>query len=107
MHKLTIDKGGERKLNHAPYELYGLRLFDKVAYLGEIGFIFGRRRRGIFDVRRLDNTRIKEVSYKKLQLLQKRKTYLKKLERRRRFLTRVSSEVPAPNFGWNNKEIYF
>ena len=54
IHKINILKGGERKNNQADYEVKGFRLFDKVKYEGQIGFIFGRRSIGYFDVRRLD-----------------------------------------------------
>ena len=58
----------------------GFRLFDKVKYEGQVGFIFGRRSLGYFDVRRLDGTRISaSANYKKLRLLQKRKSYLTEL----------------------------
>ena len=81
IHKLTINKGGIRKRNQSPYELFGYRLFDKVKCKGEVGFIFGRRMSGSFDIRKLDGTRISaSISYKKLVLISKRKTYL--IERR-------------------------
>lgn len=81
VHKLTINKGGMRKRNQAKFEVFGFRLFDKVKCKGEIGFIFGRRASGSFDIRRLDGTKISAgISYKKLRLISKRKSYL--LERR-------------------------
>ena len=78
IHKLTILKGGIRKRNQSPYEIFGFRLFDKVKCdNGEIGFIFGRRTRGYFDIRKLDGTKISpSISYKKLKLISKRKSYL-------------------------------
>ena len=80
IHKINILKGGKRKNNQADYEVKGFRLFDKVNYEGQVGFIFGRRSTGYFDVRRLDGTRIyASASYKKLRLLQKRKNYLTEL----------------------------
>ena len=40
-------------------------------------FIFGRRKTGYFDVRKLNGERVSAgISYKKLRLLEKRKTYL-------------------------------
>ena len=73
-------RDGRRKNNQAAYEVQGFRLFDKVKYEGQIGFIFGRRSIGYFDVRRLDGTRISaSANYKKLRLLQKRKSYLTEL----------------------------
>jgi len=81
IHKNTILKGGYRKLNQAPYEVMGFRLFDKVLYKGQECFIFGRRSSGSFDVRLLDGTKLSAgISYKKLKLLEKRKSYL--VERR-------------------------
>ena len=80
IHKINILKGGRRKNNQAAYEVQGFRLFDKVKYEGQVGFIFGRRSIGYFDVRRLDGTRIHaSANYKKLRLLQKRKSYLTEL----------------------------
>lgn len=77
IHKLTIQKGGTRKRNQSPFEVFGFRLFDKVKCKDEIGFIFGRRSSGSFDIRKLDGTRISAgISYKRLELISKRKTYL-------------------------------
>lgn len=87
IHKLSILKGSLRKRNQAPFEVKGFRLFDKVAYQGEEGFIFGRRSSGFFDIRRLDGTRISAgINYKKLRLLEKRRTYL----------TEIRKEVALP-----------
>ena len=77
IHKLKFLKGGMRKRHQAPYEMLGWRLFDKVKCNGEVGFIFGRRANGFFDIRKLDGTKISAgISHKKLQLLSRRKTYL-------------------------------
>ena len=77
IHKLTINKGGTRRRNQSPFEVFGFRLFDKVKCKGEVGFIFGRRASGSFDIRKLDGTKISAgISYKKLVLISKRKTYL-------------------------------
>ena len=77
IHKLTVNKGGTRKRNQTPFEVFGYRLFDKVKCKGEVGFIFGRRASGSFDIRKLDRTKISAgISYKKLELISKRKTYL-------------------------------
>lgn len=80
IHKQKFSKGGIRKRKQAPYELFGFRLFDKVRVNNTTGLIFGRRQRGCFDIRDFDNKRICEVSYKKLKLLEKRKSYI--VERR-------------------------
>lgn len=81
IHKSTILKGGYRKFNQAPKYVFGYQLFDKVLYNNQECFIFGRRSSGSFDVRLLDGTKLSAgVSYKKLKLLEKRKSYL--IERR-------------------------
>ena len=83
IHKLTILKGGIRKRNQAPYEIHGYRLFDKVLCNGVVCFIFGRRKTGYFDVRKLNGERVSaSISYKKLRLLEKRKTYLIEIRKR-------------------------
>ena len=90
IHKLTILKGGVRKRHQAPYLVHGFRLFDKVLCKGEVGFIFGRRSSGAFDVRRLDSTKISAgISYKKLSLLEKRKMFLTELRKEGRDSSRV------------------
>ena len=71
LHKANILKGGVRKRNQAPKEVYGFRLFDRVMYNGQECFIFGRRTSGYFDIRLLDGTKVHPaVSYKKLKLLE-------------------------------------
>ena len=80
IHKMSILKGGVRKLQQAPYEVKGFRLFDKVRYDGREAFIFGRRSSGYFDIRLLTGEKVSAgVSYKKLVLLEKRKTFLTQL----------------------------
>ena len=76
IHKCRINKGGTRKLNQTPKYVHGFQLFDRILCKGEEGFIFGRRARGSFDIRKLDGTRLAEISYKKLRLLEKRKPLL-------------------------------
>lgn len=78
LHKATILKGGYRKKNQAPKYVFGFRLFDAVALpSGKIGFVFGRRTSGYFDIRHLDWRRISAgISYKKLRLLEKAKNLL-------------------------------
>ncbi len=82
LHKAAILKGGVRKSNQAPKEVYGFRLFDRVMYNGQECFIFGRRTSGYFDIRLLDGTKVHPaVSYKKLKLLEHSRSIL--TERRR------------------------
>lgn len=77
IHKANILKGGNKKLNQAPYLVKDFRLFDKVKYNGQECFIFGRRSSGYFDLRKLDGTIIhRTASFKKLELIQKRKSLL-------------------------------
>ena len=81
IYKTKIYRGGVRKRNQAPYIVKGFRLFDKVEYMGQECFVFGRRSSGYFDIRRLDGTKVHAgVSYKKLRLLETRHTIL--IERR-------------------------
>ena len=78
IHKNTILKGGIRKRNQAKYEIKGYRLFDSVAYKGNVYILFGRRNSGFFDIRTLDGTKVNKgsVSYKKLRLIQPNSNYL-------------------------------
>lgn len=81
IHKANILKGGKKKLNQASYLVKGFRLFDKVEFDGRIGFIFGRRNSGYFDIRKLNGEVIhRSASWKKLKLLETRKKLL--IERR-------------------------
>ena len=71
IHKCTINKGGKRKLNQTPKYVFGYKLFDRVICLGQEGFIFGRRSKGYFDIRKLNREKIHAgISYKKLKLLE-------------------------------------
>lgn len=77
IHKCKIGKGGIRKRNQAAYQVKGFRLFDKVEYDGQIGFIFGRRSSGYFDIRKLSGEVIhRSASWKKLKLLETGKSLL-------------------------------
>ena len=90
IHKMTILKGGVRKCNQVPYLVKDFRLFDKVLCNGEVGFIFGRRSSGYFDIRTLSGKKISAgISYKKLLLLEKRKTFLTELRKEGRDSSRV------------------
>jgi len=82
IHKANFLKGHRKKLNQAEFKVKGFRLFDKVEYKKKLYFIFGRRKSGFFDIRKLDGTKVNKgsLSYKKLILVSKRKTIL--IERR-------------------------
>jgi hypothetical protein len=84
LHKATIRSGGKRQRNTAPKNIHGFRLFDCVKYQGQLGFVFGRRSSGYFDLRTLDGTKIHtSASYKKLTIVQKASACL--VERRAAF----------------------
>ena len=72
IHKATILKGGVRKKNQAPKYVFGFLLFDMVQLpTKEIGFVFGRRSSGSFDVRHLTGKKISAgVSCNKLRLVE-------------------------------------
>lgn len=94
IHKNTIQKGGVRRRNQAPYKVMGFRLFDKVRWNGQECFIFGRRIDGRFAIRKLDGTKINEqLSYKKIKLIEPRKNII--CERRTPLLIGVYPDVPA------------
>ena len=89
IHKMNILKDGKKRLNQASYIVKNFRLFDKVKYQNTKCFIFARRTSGYFDIRKLDGTKINpSVNYKKLELLEARKNYLKE-ERSRQFLPQL------------------
>lgn len=77
IHKMSIPKGGKRKLNQAPKRMFGYQLHDRVRFGSQDCFIFGRRSSGYFDIRMLDGTKLSAgVSYKRLKLLETRTTIL-------------------------------
>ncbi len=71
IHKCKVCKGGIRKRNQAPYLVKDFRLWDKVSFKGEDGFIVGRRMSGSFMLRKLDGTVINNgAGYKRLKFLE-------------------------------------
>ena len=75
IHKLTIQKGGVRKMNQAPYEVKGFRLFDKVLCQNKEWYINGRRIKGAFVLKNLKNETL-EISPSKIRLINYQKSYL-------------------------------
>jgi hypothetical protein len=76
LHKAN-PKNGIRQDNKADKYVHGFQLFDKVLYEGKKCFVWGRRRSGYFDLRKLDGTKIHvSASYKKLKLIERAKTFL-------------------------------
>lgn len=84
LHKMTIAKGGYRKANKAERFVHGFQLFDKVIFEGKACFIFGRRKAGYFDLRKLDGTSVhKSASCKKLRIVEKANSMLAEIQNRR------------------------
>ena len=80
LHRLTVNRGGIRKKNQSPKYVFGYQLFDKVSLAGnKVGFIYGRRLRGSFDIRDIFGNRIKEISYKKIKLIKSRENIIKEV----------------------------
>ncbi len=75
IHKLTIQKGGVRKMNQAPYEVKGFRLFDKVLCQNKEWYINGRRIKGSFILKNLKNKTL-EITPSKIRLINYQKSYL-------------------------------
>ncbi|WP_438314992.1 RNA-guided endonuclease IscB [Sporosarcina sp. FA9] len=77
LHKMTIAKGGYRKNNKAERFVKGFQLFDKVDFEGVECIVFGRRKTGYFDLRKLDGTCVhKSASFRKLRVVEKASTLL-------------------------------
>ena len=78
IHKVNYLKGHVKKINQAPFEVKGFRLFDKVEFEKELYYIFGRRKSGFFDIRKLNGMKVNKgsISYKKLTLIGFRETLL-------------------------------
>ena len=73
IHKLTINKGGIRKLHQCPYVTQGFRLFDKVLFNKEEYFVFARRREGGLSIRKIDGTMLhNSITIRKLKLIEPR-----------------------------------
>lgn len=68
IHKQKIQKGGIKRLNQSPFEVFGFRLFDRVMFENSYYFIFGRRKTGSFNIRDIDGKSQKNITYKKFKL---------------------------------------
>ena len=68
IYKMTINKGGIRKRNQAPYKVKGFRLYDRVLAKGKEWYIHGRRLKGCFLLKTLTGDSLNVVP-SKLQLL--------------------------------------
>ena len=73
-------KGGKVKANQCPYTVFGFHRFDIVKWEKKIYFVNSLRTRGTFVIKDLQDKNFqKEVSYKKLRLVQNRNGYVIKL----------------------------
>lgn len=68
IHKQKIPKGGIKRLNQSPFEVFGFRLFDRVMFENSYYFIFARRKTGSFNIRDIDGKNQRDITYKKLKL---------------------------------------
>ena len=82
LHMSTIQKGGRRKNKQTPKYVHGYQLFDKVLYNGVEYYIFARRLSGGFDLRVVGGGKTSIwANYKKLKLVEKRKSILTRNEK--------------------------
>ena len=97
IHKANFSRGHVRKRNTALYLVKGFRLFDKVSYQGQEGFIFGRRSSGYFDLRTLDGIAIhRSASWKQLRLLEPARGYITEIK----FRASVTHSSPTMQVLW-------
>ena len=76
IHKMNLHKGGVKRVNQAPYETKGYRLFDLVSVDGALWYIHGRRVKGSFLLKRLsDGTSLNKVPTK-LRLVSHQPSYI-------------------------------
>lgn len=68
IHKMSILKGGVRKLNQAPIYVKGYKLFDAVKAKGKKWYIHGRRLKGSFVLKNLQGDTL-EITPSKIQLM--------------------------------------
>ena len=68
IYKAKILKGGKRKKNQSPFEVFGFRLFDRVMFNDRYYFVYGRRASGYFSIRDIDGKNPKNIIYKKMKL---------------------------------------
>ena len=68
IHKQKIPKGGIKRLNQSPFEVFGFRLFDRVMFENNCYFIFARRKTGSFNIRDINGKNKRDITYKKLKL---------------------------------------
>lgn len=79
IHKYKITKGGKKRINQAPFEVKGFRLFDRVIYNNRIMFVTSRRISGYFIIYDINYENKIELSYKKLSLNRCKRNMIKML----------------------------
>jgi len=75
IHKMSILKGGIRKLNQAPIYVKGFRLFDAVKAKGKEWYIHGRRLKGSFVLKNLQGDTL-EITPSKIQLIYRQNQFI-------------------------------
>ena len=95
VHKANLAKGNKKLAKKTNYMVCGFCRYDRVLYNGIKCFIWGLRKSGCFLLRTLTGEKIGEVSWKKLQLLERGKTWLSEIAERR-FLIGLKPGVPTP-----------
>ena len=68
IHEQKIPKGGIKRPNQSPFEVFGFRLFDRVMFENNCYFIFARRKTGSFNIRDINGKNKRDITYKKLKL---------------------------------------
>lgn len=77
LHKASILKGGIRKNNQVPKEVFGFRLMDTVKYNGQVCYVNGRRTSGYFSLVDVNGKVLtNSVSYKKLHRISHNNNYI-------------------------------
>lgn len=79
IHKAKILKGGKKRINQSPFEVFGFRLFDRIMFDNQYYFVYGRRTSGYFNIRDIDGKSPKDITYKKLKLYRSKRFMLQKV----------------------------
>lgn len=79
-HKVAPIKGGVRKRNQCPHEVFGFHRFDKVRVKGKEAFIWGLRSTGHFVYKTIEGQKVAECTYKRARHLESPKGLLVQLQ---------------------------
>ena len=79
IHRAKILKGGKKKMNQSPFEVFGFRLFDRIMFDNQYYFVYGRRASGYFNIRDIDGKNPKDITYKKLKLYRCKRYMIQKV----------------------------